>query len=99
LTNRRYFYDAQGNRTVPTGAMSAYDPMSMDWFVTVSDPTIGCTRCRNFADNGGGLGTGDFVRDDFGYTHSVLGLDPSLITQALLQQVHQNILMVLEPEV
>ncbi|HOV91821.1 MAG TPA: hypothetical protein PLC04_01910 [Candidatus Kapabacteria bacterium] len=82
LTNRRYFYDAQGNRTVPTGAMSAYDPMSMDWFITASDPIIGCTRCRNFDDNGGGLGTGDFVRDDFGYTHSVLGLDPSKITEA-----------------
>lgn len=82
LTNRRYFYDAEGNRTVPTGAMSAYDPMSMDWFVTANDPLIGCTRCRNFDDNGGGLGSGDFVRDDFGYTHSVLGLDPSRITEA-----------------
>ncbi len=80
LTNRRYFYDVEGNRTVPTGAMSAYDPMSMDWFVTASDPLIGCTRCRSFDDNGGGLGTGDLVRDDFGYTHSVLGLDPSQIT-------------------
>lgn len=80
LTNRRYFYDVEGNRTVPTGAMSAYDPMSMDWFVTASDPLIGCSRCRNFDDNGGGMGTGDFVRDDFGYSHSVLGLDPSQIT-------------------
>ncbi|MBX3043436.1 MAG: T9SS type A sorting domain-containing protein [Candidatus Kapabacteria bacterium] len=32
LTNRRYFYDANGQRVIPTGAESAYDPMSMDWF-------------------------------------------------------------------
>jgi len=81
LTNRRYFYDNSGNRIVPAGSMSAYDPMSMDWFLTVNDPLIGCTRCRNFADNGGGLGTGDNVRDDFGYLHSVLGLDPSKVTE------------------
>jgi len=32
LSNRRYFYDANGNRVIPPGATSAYDPMSMDWF-------------------------------------------------------------------
>lgn len=32
LTNRRYFYDADGKRVIPAGATSAYDPMSMDWF-------------------------------------------------------------------
>ncbi|MFA5512457.1 MAG: hypothetical protein WC313_08395, partial [Candidatus Kapaibacterium sp.] len=32
LTNRRYIYDQNGNRVVPPGATSAYDPMSMDWF-------------------------------------------------------------------
>ncbi len=32
LTNRRYFYDENGNRTIPNGSTSAYDPMSMDWF-------------------------------------------------------------------
>lgn len=32
LTNRRYFYDENGNRVIPTGSSSAYDPMSMDWF-------------------------------------------------------------------
>lgn len=32
LTNRRYFYDANGNRVIPPGASSCYDPMSMDWF-------------------------------------------------------------------
>ena len=32
LTNRRYFYDVNGNRVIPAGATSCYDPMSMDWF-------------------------------------------------------------------
>ncbi len=32
LTNRRYFYDANGQRVIPAGATSCYDPMSMDWF-------------------------------------------------------------------
>lgn len=32
LTNRRYFYDVNGNRVIPPGASSCYDPMSMDWF-------------------------------------------------------------------
>jgi hypothetical protein len=32
LTNRRYFYDQNGNRVIPAGATSCYDPMSMDWF-------------------------------------------------------------------
>ncbi|MBX3043438.1 MAG: T9SS type A sorting domain-containing protein [Candidatus Kapabacteria bacterium] len=32
LTNRRYFYDANGNRVIPPGATNCYDPMSMDWF-------------------------------------------------------------------
>lgn len=80
LTNRRYFYDDQGKRIVPTGSLTAYDPMSMDWFVTATDPMLGCTRCRNYADNGGGFGTGDPVRDDFGYLHSVMGLLPNQVS-------------------
>ena len=32
LTNRRYFYDVNGNRVIPPGADNCYDPMSMDWF-------------------------------------------------------------------
>ncbi len=82
LTNRRYFYDESGNRIVPTGSLTAYDPMSMDWFVTVTDPNAGCTRCRTWADIGGGYGTGDLVRDDFGYMHSVMGLEPNKVTEA-----------------
>jgi len=80
LTNRRYFYDDQGKRIVPTGSLTAYDPMSMDWFVTANDTMLGCTRCRNYADNGGGFGTGDPVRDDFGYLHSVMGLQPNAVS-------------------
>ncbi|MBE2188831.1 MAG: T9SS type A sorting domain-containing protein [Desulfobulbaceae bacterium] len=32
LTNRRYIYDPNGNRVIPPGATSCYDPMSMDWY-------------------------------------------------------------------
>lgn len=32
LTNRRYFYDEDGNRVIPAGSDNCYDPMSMDWF-------------------------------------------------------------------
>jgi hypothetical protein len=32
LTNRRYFYDENGNRVIPAGSDNCYDPMSMDWF-------------------------------------------------------------------
>lgn len=56
LTNRRYFYDANGQRYIPPGATSAYDPMSMDWFV----------RART------GDGLDDQTPDDFGYQYSVL---------------------------
>lgn len=40
LSNRRYYYDEDGNRTIPEGAKNAYDPNSMDWFV-IGDQTIG----------------------------------------------------------
>ncbi len=57
LTNRRYFYNANGERTIPTGGTTCYDPMSMDWFV----------RARS------GDGLNDANEDNFGYTVSVLG--------------------------
>lgn len=59
LTNRRYFYDGSGNRTIPDGSATAYDPMSMDWFVN--------TRPRV------GNGLNDPTPDDFGYQFSVIG--------------------------
>ncbi len=57
LTNRRYFYDANGNRTIPSGKNTAYDPMSMDWF----------ERKRT------GNGLNDDTPDNFGYKYAVLG--------------------------
>lgn len=30
LTNRRYLYDAEGNRTIPPNKADCYDPMSAD---------------------------------------------------------------------
>ncbi len=60
LTNRRYFYDNAGNRTVPVGATNCYDPMSMDWFV----------RGRASDD-----GLNDPTPDNWGYQYVVLGND------------------------
>lgn len=57
LTNRRYYYNSAGQRTIPPGATTAYDPMSMDWFVRT-------TRVGN--------GLNDPEPDDFGYRVSVL---------------------------
>lgn len=59
LTNRRYFYDNAGNRTIPTGATNCYDPMSMDWFA----------RGRS------GDGLSDPTPDNWGYQYVVLGND------------------------
>jgi len=59
LTNRRYFYDGNGNRAIPDGNTDCYDPMSMDWFDN--------TRPRV------GNGLADPVPDDFGYQYSVIG--------------------------
>lgn len=60
LTNRRYFYDNFGNRTIPTGATDCYDPMSMDWFVRGGRS---------------GDGLNDPTPDNWGYQYSVLGND------------------------
>ena len=70
LTNRRYFYDANGNRTVPPGAQTCYDPMSMDWFA----------RNRN-TPNGNGLD--DPLADDYGYYYTVLGGNPTSQTAGI----------------
>lgn len=66
LTNRRYFYDATGSRTIPPGATSCYDPMSMDWFATGRT-----TRLE------GAASLTDPIPDDFGYQYSVLGNNKS----------------------
>ncbi len=57
LTNRRYFYNSAGDRVVPTGSNSCYDPMSTDWFI----------RGR------AGDGLDDPTADNFGYQYSVCG--------------------------
>lgn len=67
LTNRRYFYNANGNRTIPTGGTDCYDPQSMDWF----------QRGRS----GDGILDGTF--DDFGYRYSVLGNNPTNYTAGI----------------
>ncbi|PKL79968.1 MAG: hypothetical protein CVV25_05825 [Ignavibacteriae bacterium HGW-Ignavibacteriae-4] len=64
LTNRRYFYDEFGNKYIPSGEQSAYDPNSMDYFVGY----IGSEN-RNRA----GTGVTDQVADNFGYNWSILG--------------------------
>lgn len=64
LTNRRYFYDEFGNKYIPSGEQSAYDPNSMDYFVTY----IGSEN-RNRTGNG----MNDNVSDDFGYKWSITG--------------------------
>ncbi len=63
LTNRRYFYDSTGERTIPSGRSDCYDPMSMDWFV----------RAKNTSN---GTGLDDPTEDNFGYLYSVLGNSP-----------------------
>jgi len=72
LTNRRYFYDVNGQRTIPAGATSAYDPMSMDWMVA--------SRPR---ETGVNAGLTDPLADDFGYMQSVLGGSPATSTAGI----------------
>jgi len=67
LTNRRYFYDNNGNRYVPDGETSCYDPMSMDWFL----------RSRT------GDGLTDATPDNFGYQFAVCGNAPNTATAGI----------------
>lgn len=60
LTNRRYFYDSDGNRRLENG--SAHDPMSMDWFAS--------GRGRS------GNGMTDPADDDYGWRYIALGNNP-----------------------
>jgi len=70
LTNRRYYYDENGQRQIPTGSTNAYDPMSMDWFV-------GAIGADNYNRKGNGLPDNDAQADDFGYKYAVLGGAPT----------------------
>lgn len=68
LTNRRYFYDEEGNKYIPSGEQTAYDPNSMDRFVTFVN---GENRSRV------GNGMNDNTPDNFGYKYSILGASPT----------------------
>jgi len=100
LTNRRYFYDSDGNRTIPPGATTCYDPNSMDWFIYNEgslrdrqyqiDPATG-----GFARDANGNripmnGLNDPTRDDFGFRISVLGYDPYTIEGARTNAIMNN---------
>ncbi len=62
LSNRRYYYDANGERTIPEGKSTAWDSESDD------------TRIRTDARNTQGVN--DAVADDWGYNHVACGGDP-----------------------
>ncbi len=67
LSNRRYYYDANGNRTIPPGATSAYDPMSMDWFAGGfrGRDTLWLRNWNNTADSVTSGGQRIVVRDEY----------------------------------
>ena len=62
LSNRRYFYNSSGNRSIPSGQATAWDPQSDD------------TRMRSDAQNTNGVN--DVVADDWGYYYVACGGDP-----------------------
>lgn len=64
LTNRRYIYDSKTGQRSAAGGQNCYDVYSQDWFITGK-------RAREDGD-----GINDPVRDDFGFTSSVLGRNP-----------------------
>jgi hypothetical protein len=95
LSNRRYYYDAEGNKTIPEGATNAYDPNSMDWFVIgdteIGNPTTG-VRGRDIERDGMGNpvlgptgqwvtkdGLNDPVPDNYGHSFVAIGMDPDTL--------------------
>lgn len=72
LTNRRYYYDDDGNRYIPAGSTTGrYDKESIDWFVT------GYGRSHI------GDGSGDNTPDDYGYQYAVLNNSPMSTTAGI----------------
>ncbi len=61
LSNRRYFYDNNGNRVKPAGMSNCYDPMSADWFA------VGRERV--------GDGLNDPIPDNYGFDVIACGGD------------------------
>lgn len=90
LTNRRYFYDKDGNRVVPEGADNAYDPNWQGWFIgnpnNIDD--VWHRDVERDAVTGNPIinpqtgtfimtdGLNDQTPDNFGYYVSILGQDP-----------------------
>ncbi len=77
LSNRRYFYDSEtGERTIPEGQPTAWDPESDD------------TRTRNDPDANG---LEDPIADDWGYTWVACGGDPSNPTGGIRWPTNSNL--------
>jgi len=68
LTNRRYYYDVNGQRTIPQGQTLAYDRNSSDYLLDSVRNYLGSDKRAKV-----GNGISDLSRDDFGYVYSVLG--------------------------
>ena len=67
LSNRRYFYDGAGNKTIPAGSKTGcYDPMSDDWFIRTRDTTLNYTKSLL-----------DTTPDNFGYYYMACGKAPT----------------------
>lgn len=66
LSNRRYFYNSFGERSIPPGRSDAYDPMSADWFV----------REREYAGSIESV-TKDAIPDNYGFKFIACGGDPT----------------------
>jgi hypothetical protein len=80
LSNRRYMYNSQGERVVPTGSDHAYDVQSMDWFVNgaaTNYPSGTRSRIGN-PDGDYDNGMNSAIADNFGYKYSVLGSNPTV---------------------
>lgn len=81
LTNRRYFYDSEGERTIPAGGTSAYDQMSADWFEY--------TDGRAYTSHQGN-GLTDDTPDNYGYKYQVCGGNPLSQYGGLRKRVISN---------
>ena len=104
LSNRRYFYDENGEKTIPEGAKNAYDPMSMDWFLigdTEMGDNITGTRGRQIerddmgnpiTDEDGNYiiksGLDDRTPDNFGHLYAALGNNPEDIDDTTITRMH-----------
>jgi hypothetical protein len=68
LTNRRYYYDVNGQRTIPQGQTLAYDRNSSDYLLDSVRKYLGSDKRAKVGNE-----ISDLSRDDFGSVYSVLG--------------------------